>query len=147
MNYKALPIFAAITLLAACTSNERSKEPEMNRLTHFVNVYDSALLKRDTGTLGRMLAEDFISTNTEGRVLNKSQTLGSIATTEMQLNEGKSSDVKVTVFDNAAVVTGTFRGSGTYRGNPVDINERYSTFWIKKDTSWQIVAEHLSVIK
>ena len=128
-----------------CKSKEKvNEEPELLRLN---NLYDSALVHNDTGVLKRLYADDFIYTNPEGKVLTKEQQITSIAVSEMNWETGKSEDVKVKIFDDAAVMTGSFSAKGNYRGNPVTINERYTTVWIKTDTSWQIVAEQGNIIK
>ena len=133
------------TIFFNCKSKEKvNEEPELLRLN---NLYDSALVHNDTGVLKRLYADDFIYTNPEGKVLTKEQQINSIAVSEMNWETGKSGDVKVKILGNAAVTTGSFLASGNYRGNPVTINERYTTVWVKTDTSWQIVAEQGNIIK
>lgn len=135
----------AATIFFNCKSKEKiNEEPELLRLN---NLYDSALVHNDTGVLKRLYADDFIYTNPEGKVLTKEQQINSIAVSEMNWETGKSGDVKVKILGNAAVTTGSFLANGNYRGNPVTINERYTTVWVKTDTSWQIVAEQGNIIK
>jgi ketosteroid isomerase-like protein len=134
-----------MTIFFSCKSKEKlNEEPELVRLN---NLYDSALVNNDTSVLKRLYADDFIYTNPEGKVLTKEQQITSIAVSEMNWEAGKSEDVKVKIFDGAAVMTGSFLAKGNYRGNPVTINERYTAVWIKKGDTWQMVAEQGNVIK
>ena len=137
--------FLTTIIFFSCKSKGKiNEEPELLRLN---NLYDSALVHNDTAVLKRLYADDFIYTNPEGKVLTKEQQINSIAVSEMNWETGKSEDVKVKIFGDAAVTTGSFLATGNYRGNPVTINERYTTVWAKTDTSWQIVAEQGNVIK
>jgi ketosteroid isomerase-like protein len=133
-------------LFSGCQSKEKvnDEQPELLRLN---NLYDSALVKNDTAVLKRLYADDFIYTNPEGKVLTKEQQVNSIAVSEMNWETGKSEDVKVKIFGNAAVMTGSFMAKGNYRGNPVTINERYTVVWIKKGDTWQMAAEQGNIIK
>jgi len=128
-----------------CKSKEKvNEEPQLLRLN---KLYDSALVNNDAAVLKRLYADDFIYTNPEGKVLTKEQQINSIAVSEMNWETGKSEDVKVKIFGDAAVMTGSFFAKGNYRGNPVTINERYTAFWIKTDTSWKMIAEQGNIIK
>lgn len=133
------------TLIVACgkkgSSGAEAKLRELN------NQYDSALLKNDLDALNRLYAEDFTYTNPEGKVLNKAEQIANIKASEIKLEQGLSTNVKVKVYGNTAVMTGNFIAKGNYRGNPVSINERYTVTWIKTDTSWQMVAEQANVVK
>ena len=133
-------------ILVSCTSKEKisGAEAELIRLN---NLYDSALLYKNQEVLGRLYAKDFIYTNPDGKLLTKEQQMTSIAASEMKWDNGKSEDVKVKVYGQTAVMTGAFYAKGNYRGNPVTINERYTSVWLKTDTSWQMIAEQGNIIK
>ncbi|HMR93366.1 MAG TPA: nuclear transport factor 2 family protein [Chitinophagaceae bacterium] len=136
-----------LLLLVSC-GNDKPGLPDaaadVQRLNH---LYDNALIANDTALLNNLYAPDFIYTNPDGKLLNKEQQLLNVATSEMKWDNGKSEDVKVSLYGNMAVVTGAFRASGSYRANPLSIHERYTTVWIKTDTSWAIVAEQGNIIR
>ena len=136
-----------ITTLLSCKSKKKTSEGAESKLIELNNMYDSAIVHSDTSLLKRLYAPEFVCTNSEGKLLTKDQQIINIATSEMKWEAGKSENVKVNVFDNAAVMTGSFFARGTYRGNPVTINESYTATWIKKDTSWQMVAEQGTIVK
>ena len=140
-----LPLFI-ITILLSCKSKKKINEVDP-KLMQLNSLYDSAIIHSDTAILKRLYASEFVYTNTEGKLLNKDQQIISVATSEMKWEAGKSENVKVNVFGNTAVMTGSFLANGTYRGNPVTINESYTCVWIKKDTTWQVVAEQGTIVK
>ena len=140
-------LLVAAVMLAACKSKGNGKEVEENRLYRLKNIYDSALMHKDKPMLMRLYADDYSYTNPEGKVLNKEQQVPNITGTEMSWQSNKSSDIKVKLYGPVAVMTGTYSAVGNYRGNQLTINERYTSVWMKKDTSWQMVAEQGSSIK
>jgi ketosteroid isomerase-like protein len=142
----ALILFAT-SLLGSCGSKGKTNTPVETELLRLNNLYDSALMHHDATTLKRLYADEFVYTNPEGKLLTKEQQTTSIASSEINLAEGKSTDVIVKVYGKMAVMTGLFSGKGTYRGNPLTVNERYTTVWIKTDTSWQMVVEQGNVVK
>jgi ketosteroid isomerase-like protein len=139
-------VFATLILLIAC--GKKSSSDAEAKLRSLNNQYDSALLKNDLDALNRLYATDFVYTNPEGKVLNKAEQIANIKASEVKLEQGQSTDVKVKIYGgDVAVMTGNFLAKGNYRGNPVNINERYTVTWVKADTSWQMVAEHSNVVK
>ena len=139
-----LAVFTAIIL--SCNAKDKSNKGAEAQLLRLNYLYDSALLIQDTGFLKRLYAEDFVYTNPEGKLLNKEQQIISIAVSEMKWDAGKSDDVRVKIYNDIAVMTGAFRASGTYRGNPISIHERYTAVWKQKDTTWQMIAEQGNII-
>ena len=94
-----------------------------------------------------LLADNFINTGSDGKVIGKTETLAHTKAAKWETNQ--ISDVKVTVFGNTAIATGNWDGKGTdENGKPVDAHERWTDTWMKmSDGKWQCVASHSSTIK
>lgn len=56
-------------------------------------------------------------------------------------------DLKVTVFGQTAIATGTFTGKGTIAGKPADVRERFTDTWVMANGKWLCVATHDSPLK
>jgi len=97
--------------------------------------------------LAPLLADKFVSTDSQGKVIGKAETLAHTKAAKWQTNQ--ISDVKVTVFGNTAIATGNWAGKGTdENGKPVDAHERWTDTWMKMSNGkWQCVASHSSTIK
>ena len=87
-----------------------------------------------------LLADNFTNLNSDGTVLNKTQTLAMTKGSKWEINE--ISDVKVTAFGNTAIATGAWQGKGTdAKGKPVDAHERWVDTWMKMPSGkWQCIA-------
>jgi ketosteroid isomerase-like protein len=94
-----------------------------------------------------LLADKFVNTGSDGKVMNKAETLANAKATKYESAEYE--DVKVTVFGDAAIATGGFKAKGTdASGKPMDIHERWTDTWLKMPSGkWQCVATHGSAIK
>jgi hypothetical protein len=94
-----------------------------------------------------LLADKFVNTGSDGKVMNKAESLANAKATKYVSADYE--DVKVTVFGDTAIATGGFIAKGTdASGKPMDIHERWTDTWIKMPSGkWQCVATHGSAIK
>ena len=93
-----------------------------------------------------LLADSIVNTGTDGKVMNKAQTLAEAKATKYVSAEYE--DVKVMVFGDTAIATGGFKAKGTdAAGKPMDIHERWTDTWVKMPSGkWQCVATHGSFV-
>ena len=93
-----------------------------------------------------LLADKFVETSSDGKVMNKAEALAQAKATKYVSAEYQ--DVKVTVFGDTAIATGSFKGKGTdASGKPMDVHERWTDTWVKMPSGkWQCVATHGSTI-
>jgi ketosteroid isomerase-like protein len=94
-----------------------------------------------------LLADKFVSTGADGKVMNKAEALADAKATKYVSAEYE--DVKVTVFGDTAIATGGFKGKGTdASGKPMDVHERWTDTWVKMPNGkWQCVATQGSTIQ
>jgi ketosteroid isomerase-like protein len=94
-----------------------------------------------------LLADKFVSTGEDGKVMNKAQSLADAKATKYTSAEYEN--VQVTVFGDTAIATGGFKGNGTdSSGKPMDDHGRWTDTWVKMaDGKWQCVATQASPVK
>ena len=94
-----------------------------------------------------LLADNFVSTDTEGKVTNKTQMLAE--SKARRYSSAEYENVQVTVFGDTAIATGGFKGKGTdAAGKPFDEHERWTDTWVKMPGGkWQCVATQASPVK
>ena len=93
-----------------------------------------------------LLADRFIETTSDGKVMGKAEALA--GTKASKYESAAYTDVKVSVFGNTAIATGAFKGTGTdENGKPIE-PERWTDTWVKMPNGkWQCVASHASRLK
>jgi len=101
----------------------------------------------DPDLLAPLLAEKFVNTGSDGTVTAKTVTLAIVKATKYA--NAEYIDLKVTVFGDTAIATGSLKGNGTdASGKPFVVNERWTDTWVKMPNGkWQCVASHASPIK
>jgi len=109
--------------------------------------YDTALLHGDAVALDQLYANEFVYTNPDGEIRNKAQQLEFTRSGDLKFESAQSSDVKVRVYEKTAVMTGRFNAKGTFKGETIDVRERYTAVWVKQNGRWRLVAEQGNFIK
>jgi ketosteroid isomerase-like protein len=93
-----------------------------------------------------LLADKYVATDEEGTVIfGKQANLADAKLTTFSSLE--LTDLKVTMFGDTAIATGTFTDKGTYKGKPFNNRGRFTDTWVKVNGKWLCVATHASLIK
>lgn len=111
------------------------------------NAWNQAQLQHDSKALSELVAETFISTDNDGTVMTKAQFLADNSDASYAPSVMTNSDEKVFVYENAAVVTGTYHAKGLNKGKPFDHYGRFTDTWIFLNGKWVCVASHTSPLK
>ena len=106
-----------------------------------------AYLKGDPSFLKNTLAEDYTITEPDGNVSTKADDIKSVTDKKFVVKSATMSDFKCRmVGDNGAVVTATFKMSGTEDGEEFSGEYRGLDVFEKKDGKWMAVASQLTKI-
>jgi ketosteroid isomerase-like protein len=93
-----------------------------------------------------LLAERYVSTGMDGKVEDRAQTLAVARARKYTIAE--LDDLKVTVFGDTAIATGTYRGRGTDSGIAFAELARWTDTWVKMpDGKWRCVASQYTAIQ
>ena len=99
-----------------------------------------ALMRADTTTLSRMVADEFVEISRLGQVRTKAQNLQEIASGELILTSVKYDDLTVRVYGDVAILMGIADNAGMFRGIPFSGRVRYTRVFVLRDGRWQAVA-------
>lgn len=101
-----------------------------------------ALLASDTRTLDDLFSDDFIYQHASADVNMKDHFLRRIGEQELKFVVLEPSDVKIRVYENAAVVTGQLTIRITkFKNNAV---RRFTRVYIRSNGKWRVVAHQSS---
>jgi uncharacterized protein (TIGR02246 family) len=109
--------------------------------------WDAASLKGDSAALATIFADTFISTSPEGKVRTKAELLAQVKSGEVKFESSKADDMKVTLYGDAAVVNGRWKGKFVEKGKTVDTTERFTDTFVRQNGKWRCVASHASTLK
>ena len=138
-------LLASILILSGAAARVAAAEAEQAVIAA-ENQVTKAVQMNSVEAYGALLADKYVSTDEEGTVLvGKAANLADFKLGTVTSFE--QTDIKVTMFGNAAVAIGTFATKGTYKGKPVDHRGRFTDTWIMTNGKWLCAATHVSLIK
>ena len=138
-----LALLLAVPLLQAQSQHHTADE---SKLIALENAWNLAQIHHDAKALENLVGDKFIYTDTDGTVMNKSQFLLDAKDLNYKASSVVNDDVKVDVYDNAAVVSGRYHTKGTYKQKTFDHYGRFTDTWIFQDGEWQCVASHTTLL-
>jgi len=132
-------IGAAVLLLAAAVVG-RAGQADAEAEKYIVSSeqqWAEASLKRDTRTVERIVADDFVGVDPNGSYFRKADELASVSKNEGDYVAAKGNEVKVRFYGDAAVAQGSesWQKRNGERGRYV-----WTDTWIRRGGRWQIVA-------
>jgi uncharacterized protein (TIGR02246 family) len=112
------------------------------------NAWAEAITKGDAPTLERLFADDLIVTSGSGEIRNKAGEIkdaaGAYDPDFVWTQPFTTSDVRVKIYQDAAVVTGLARWGFKYKGREANQERRYTHLYVKAQGQWRIVAQQTS---
>ena len=99
-----------------------------------------ALKSRDQQAISRMLADNFIYTDENGKVYDKAQYLEGIA--QMQIESYKLDELTARTSGAAGVVCGVWTGKATAGGKDAGGTFRFTDTYVQRGGRWLVLASH-----
>jgi ketosteroid isomerase-like protein len=135
-----LVLFTAVLprLSAQAQADEKEKILALER------QWCDAYLHADTAFLKGFVVDDFTLTNSQGQVSTKADDLKELSegTTKYEVFENR--DMKVRIYGDAAVVTGTTVVKGVTNGKPYSTEVVFTDTLARINGEWRGVAGHVS---
>jgi len=132
---------------AAVSQAQQTSGSTEKAVTALENQWLQSQKTNNPDLVAPLLADKFVSTDSDGKFMNKAQALADAKATKWTSAEYEN--VHVTVFGDAAIATGGFIGKGTDpSGKPIDDHSRWTDTWVKMPNGkWQCIASQVSRIK
>jgi len=103
-----------------------------------------AYKQRQIGSVGALLAEDYVITLEDGSTYGKVGFV-SYSAGPLRVDVAELADVKIRMHENIAVVTAAYHERGEFGGKSYDYHDRLTDVWMKSSGKWQLIASHYSV--
>lgn len=129
-------LLAALITIGAAAAYTQSTRSDVQEVLETMHASDDAADRRDTTTLARLTADEYIWHASTGAVQTKEHALAEAAAGGSAWTVRKYDELKVRIYDDIAIVTGTFSivgTSDTYREGARLITR----IFIRRDGRWQ----------
>ncbi|HEY3137220.1 MAG TPA: nuclear transport factor 2 family protein [Blastocatellia bacterium] len=119
---------------------------DVAELTRLERVWNEAYVRGDADALDRLLADDLIVQMSEMQVLDKTKSIGILRSGRVRFSRYETSDLRIRVYDNAAVVTGRLERIRDAQGHQAADYWRFTKVYVRRNGKWQVVAWHASTV-
>ncbi len=134
-------IIPALVLLAfSLTPQQNQNADVVKELMKLETVWNEAHQNGDADALDKLWADDLEVTVPKMPVMSKTDVLGFAKSGRMKFQRYQTSDVKVRVYGDAAVVSGHLLRTRTLSGKTIDDNWNFLKVYVKREGRWQVVA-------
>ncbi len=141
------PFFLALVLLSASLPQSFAQtDGDESKIIAFENLWNQMQIAHDADAMEKMLHPDFVLTDYDGSVLDKTQFLASIRDKSNQLTSEVSQDMKLHRHGDTVVVIGATHEKGAAKGKPYEHYGRFTDTWIKRNSQWLCIASQLSLV-
>lgn len=122
---------------------EVAADPALKKL---LTEYDVAWLKQDAAAFARLLAEDFVQVDPDGKQLSKQDVIASAKSGETKMEVGHSDQVKIRVYGETAVVNSRWTEKSVSKGKAVDSIMQNVVVLVRKEGQWQVVSDQVTLV-
>jgi len=138
-----LTLAVCAVLLAQNKSAPSGDEIQIRQLER---AWNEAEARHDPVAVSNIVADTLVYIDFDGSVMNKSEYIRDVTNTSYQADHLYDEGFTVTVYGNAAVVTGIYRETGTSKGKSYTHRVRFTDMWIKQSSVWHCVASQSTLI-
>jgi ketosteroid isomerase-like protein len=135
-----------IGLLATFPTLGQSQGAAEQELVKLENAWIAAIIKRDGDFLKKLYADEYLFTDSEGALFNKTADISDVVSGKTKIDSANITDVKVHIYGDTAVVTGLNTLKGSYGGEDMSGPYRFTDVFVKRDGRWQVVATQSSLV-
>jgi ketosteroid isomerase-like protein len=115
---------------------------ELVRLEH---VWNEAHVHADTAALASLWADDLVITVPGMPMMSKPEVMRFWRTGRSNITRYETSDLRVRVYGDAAVMTGRLRRERNFSGRMVADDWRFTKVYVRRQGCWRVVAYQASV--
>lgn len=120
-----------------------SSTPE-ETLVALAQAWDRAMVRNSAQEIGRYMADEWTIVGSDGDMSDKATFLAQVASGELVHDVMDSTDIRVRVYGDTAVLLARGVSGGWFRGRAFRECERSSNVFVKQGAEWRCVLTHLS---
>ena len=123
-----------------------NREQAEQEVLHLTDAWAAAELSGDAAFLESILVDDFIGIGPLGFMLTKQEWLARHQSGDLKYETFNMDEIRVRVYNDAAVLTGRQVQKGAYRGNSIQAQFRTTLVFVQQQGQWKLASLHLSTI-
>jgi len=147
MKRMVIAVCVAVLFFGVAIPAQTKTESMEQELIKLENEWGEAVVKRDTASFDRIIADDYTGIN-DGSVFapTKAQYIEYVKSSKEEMLSFVADEWKVRVYGDAAVVMARVTIKMRSAGKEMTYQSRFTDTWVKRAGRWQCVAGHNSTI-
>jgi ketosteroid isomerase-like protein len=105
-----------------------------------------AMMSGDNATMDRIIASDWVLTDPMGHRTSRAEAVGDLRSGALKFESTVPLDMEVRVFGDTALVSGRTRDKGTFKGQDISGDYRFTDVFVKRDGRWQAVSTQVTKV-
>jgi ketosteroid isomerase-like protein len=130
--------------MPATSSAQKTHEADVHELERLEAVWNEAHEHGDADALEKLWADDMEVAVPKMPVLTRADALKFARSGRMKFLSYRTSDIRVRVYDNAAVVTGRLVRRRSMNGQEISDDWRFTKTYVREAGQWSVVSFHAS---
>jgi ketosteroid isomerase-like protein len=142
-------VVLSVVITAALSVSVRSfakttHDADVHELERLENVWNEAHERGDADALEKLWADDMEVAVPKMPVLTKADALKFARSGRMKFLSYRTSDIRVRVYGDAAVVTGRLQRTRSMNGQEISDDWRFTKTYVREAGQWRVVSFHAS---
>lgn len=129
-----------------CFAGSGIAQKNDNAVIDVLAKYDDAWNKKDSATVGGILAPDYIYFTSTGGITSRERTLEFLNSPKYNLTFAERSEIKTYRTGDTVIVSSRWKGKGTYDKEEINDDQRCGLVFAKIGKNWKLVSEHCAQI-
>jgi ketosteroid isomerase-like protein len=148
MRSRLLTLVISLVSAAVATAMLAPAQPANDRdvreLEQLEKVWNQAHERGDANALDALWADDLEVAVPRMPVMTKSEALRFARSGQMKFLRYTTSDIRIRVYENTAVVTGRLQRTRVMNGHETSDDWRFTKVYVREAQKWRVVAFHAS---
>lgn len=145
VSCSVLSVVMSVALaLSTKSSAQTTHDADVHELERLETVWNEAHEHGDADALEKLWADDMEVAVPKMPVLTKADALKFVRSGRMKFLSYRTSDIRVRVYDNSAVVTGRLQRTRSMNGQELSDDWRFTKTYIRQAGQWRVVSFHAS---
>ena len=137
-------LLVAVSVIQTSPGASAKNDSDRKELERLEAEWNAAHLSGTAAPLERIFAEDLVVVVPAMRVMTKADSLGMFISGRMKFERYETSETKLRIYDDTAIVTGRLRRTRVSAGATADDDWRFTKVYLRRDGRWQVVSFHAS---
>lgn len=139
------PVLLVLALIVGAQDRPKPSDAE-GRILALETAWNHAEEAKDAAALDQLLASSLVYIDYDGSIMTKAEFLANIRAVDLHPAQIINDEMTAHVYGDAAIVTGTYREKGVFKGKPYLRHGRFTDTWVKLGGTWQCVASQSTLI-